>query len=476
MKKNDKSEKIVFISGNFNVIHPGHIRLFNFARTLGSSLVVGLYPDTCKNVYVSSSKRLAALQSLEMITYSYIMPGSLLDEIKKIRPDIVVKGMEHAKNKSVEDEFVDSYGGETIYSSGELWDSHLTESGHLRSNYKKIIHDTSYLIRRNINKSKLSAIVDKFQKLNVIVMGDLIIDQFINVEPIGMSREDATIVTTPIGSKLYLGGAGIVAKQVKASGCDTKFFSMTGSDHLRKFATSKLIESNISYSLYEDLNRPTTNKVRYQIDNKTLFRLSMLRHHPLDESVSNKIYSQVEKKLKSCDLLIFSDFSYGFLSLELVNKLIKLAKSLGVLVVADSQSSSQNGDLTKFIGADLATPTEYEARQSVSEYDVGLASIANNLISKLECKYLIITLGKDGLLIQNSVDKFATDQIEALNKNPVNVSGAGDVFLVLTSLALAVGASIWEAAYLGSVAAAVKVSRLENEPVLMSDILFELEK
>jgi bifunctional ADP-heptose synthase (sugar kinase/adenylyltransferase) len=89
----------------------------------------------------------------------------------------------------------------------------------------------------------------------------------------------------------------------------------------------------------------------------------------------------------------------------------------------------------------------------------------------------MLTLGRGGVLIQqpnNLSSPFITDKIEALNKNPVNISGAGDTMLACSSLALAAGATIWEAAYIGSIGSGIKISTPGNGPIGISEIKEEL--
>jgi rfaE bifunctional protein kinase chain/domain len=465
-----RKNKIIFISGNFNVIHPGHIRLFTFAKSLGGDLVVALFPDGSEGVYVPSMDRHASIRSLSVIKHSFILSTSLLEVIKSLKPDIVLKGGEHASEHNPERVVVESYGGEIIFASGESWESYFSFSDNFPSHRFYLTHDGDYLKRHNIKRSRLKSIIEKFSSLNIMVIGDTIVDEYISVEPIGMSREDVSIITTPIDSARYLGGAGVVAAQAAALGSNTNFFSMTGSDDLRGYVCDELNRKNISYILLKDTSRPTTLKTRYQCQNKTLFRLSKLRHHPINPQFAQDLYAQVESKLNGCNALIFSDFSYGFLGEDVVKLIIELANKLGILVVADSQSSSQIGNLAKFIGANLITPTEYEARQTLDNYAGGLAGLATALVAKLECDYAFITLGKEGLLVQDSRNDFATDNIKALNSNPINVSGAGDTLLAIATLALASGASIWEAAYLGSIGAGVKVSTAGNSPISIKEM------
>ena len=116
-------------------------------------------------------------------------------------------------------------------------------------------------------------------------------------------------------------------------------------------------------------------------------------------------------------------------------------------------------------------PTEYEIRQSLYNSDDGLVELANKLRNKINIKQLIITLGGDGAFLNlQSKEKIINDHIPALNKNPKNISGAGDAMLVYTSIALAFGANPCESTLIGSLAAAAQVSREGNKPVNVTEI------
>ena len=142
---------------------------------------------------------------------------------------------------------------------------------------------------------------------------------------------------------------------------------------------------------------------------------------------------------------------------------------------ADSQSSSQIGDISKFKDMTLVTPTEREIRLSLNDFESGLVVISDNLTKTTKTKYIFTTLGAEGLMIYNTnKDELLTDSVKSLATNVKDVSGAGDSLLTCSSMALCVGANIWESGYLGSMASAVQVSRVGNIPINKDDLLKEL--
>jgi bifunctional ADP-heptose synthase (sugar kinase/adenylyltransferase) len=148
-----------------------------------------------------------------------------------------------------------------------------------------------------------------------------------------------------------------------------------------------------------------------------------------------------------------------------------------VPMVADSQSSSQIGDISRFKGMLLVTPTEHEARLAVRDQSSGLTILADALYQKAEAKHVFVTLGAEGVLVyspENTENGLTTDQLPAFNTAPKDVSGGGDCLLICASLALAVGATVWESAYLGSLAAACHVGRIGNSPLSINEVLQEI--
>ena len=126
---------------------------------------------------------------------------------------------------------------------------------------------------------------------------------------------------------------------------------------------------------------------------------------------------------------------------------------------------------------ELLTPTEREARLAIRDSSAGLVVLAEALREKADARHVLVTLGSEGLLIHahdQEHDRRVTDRLPAFNTAPKDASGAGDSLLTCAAMALAVGADIWQAAYLGSVAAACQVSRVGNIPLTADELALEL--
>ena len=472
----DIKKPVVLISGQFNVIHPGHLRLMQFAKAFGGHLVVAVMSDRIagKDAHVPQDLRLIGVQSNTLIDDAFIADEDIGNVIERLRPDIVVKGKEHESKLNPELIALSSYGGRLVFSSGESIFStlDLIRREFRELDYRTIKYPDEFALRHGIDIEKLQSSLEKFAGLRVLVVGDVIVDEYITCQPIGMSQEDPTVVVTPVDSVRFIGGAGIVAAHATGLGATVTLISVTGRDAAQAFIETSLRGLGVEAHLFEDAIRPTTLKQRYRAKGKTLLRVSHLHETAIATQLQAEMFSQFETKVNEIDLLVFSDFNYGCLPTELVNKMIALARKKKIFVAADSQSSSQIGDISRFKGANLITPTEREARLSVRNREDGLVVLADALMRAMDVENILLKLGEEGLMVHTrGHGEWVTDRIEALNAQPKDVAGAGDSMLITSAMALASGATIWEAACLGSIAAAVQVGRVGNTPLTLAELL-----
>jgi rfaE bifunctional protein kinase chain/domain len=474
-----KNKSTVFVYGNFNVIHPGHLRLLNFAAECGDFLIVGVTRDNILGTIVPEDFRLEGVKAISLVDSAFLMDGPVEKFIVDLKPHVVVKGKEFEHRLNPEKKLIESYGGKLLFSSGEVRFSSLdllrreVDSTKFLALHKSI----EFSKRHGFSDNDLCSYIKKFPSLKIVVLGDLIVDEYITCDPMGMSQEDPTIVVTPIKNELFVGGSAIVAAHAKGLGAQVHYFSVVGQDEPATFALKSLQDQGINTCLIKDETRPTTLKQRFRAKGKTLLRVSHLRQHEIREELILEIKKQISSVLKDADLLVFSDFNYGVLPDNLVADICAACKENGVKMVADSQSSSQLGDISRFKDMLLITPTEHEARLAVRDNNSSLTVLAKDLQTKSNANNVFITLGSEGVFVhstQMNLTDLVDDQLHAFNSMPKDVSGAGDCLLVCSSMALVAGATIWESAYLGSVAAACQVGRVGNLPLTADELIQEL--
>ena len=464
------------VVGNFNVLHPGHVRLLKFAKSIANRLVVGVYDDDLagKSVAVHQDLRLEAVASIECVDEAKLVTNNLKSFLLSERPNFVVKGKEFENKFNIEQEILETFGGQLLFSSGEMNLKAIQEASDyigLQTSQKASIQ--KYLEKHGTRLSDINQLIEQFTNKNVCVIGDLIVDEYIDCFPLGMSQEEPTIVVSQTNSRKFVGGAGIVASHASQLGANVHLICVTGHDQERDFAARELDASGVRYHFFVDEARPTTVKQRFRSENRSLFRVSKLSQQAISTGRQQALYDHFAKIVKELDLLVFSDFNYGCLPQNLVQKIISLANENSVFIAADSQSSSQIGDISRFKEVQLITPTEREARIALQNHDDGLVVLSEKLMQKTKADAIILKLGSDGMIAQlrqGQEPSPITEQLEPLNRKPIDVSGAGDSVLITASLAMSAGASLWQASLIGNIAAFIQVGRIGNIPIRSSEL------
>ncbi len=163
--------KTIFVSGCFNVLHPGHMRLLRFAKEYGGRLVVAVESDSVAGsaAHVHEHLRLGCVQSIAWVDEAFIFDESLADLIARLRPSVIVKGKEHELCFNPELAALEQYGGVLVFSSGE---TRFSSFDLIRKEFqvfdsRSISLPTEYLARHGIDKSRLITVLKGFASLNV---------------------------------------------------------------------------------------------------------------------------------------------------------------------------------------------------------------------------------------------------------------------------------------------------------------------
>lgn len=485
------NKKIVFCQGHFNVIHPGHLRFLEFAKKQGDFLLVAiqgnnLISENVKDIFFDETERARGAASLEkidnVIIYNDLSINNLLSIIK---PDIYVMGEEFSKKTELIQDQIDileKNNGKIVFSSGQIdYNTSAFLSNDLLDLDKKNKEQLkAAILKQKINLDNLQNYLKKFKNLNLLVIGDSIVDQYIACDALGMSAEAPVLNIREIESKQFVGGAAVVSRHVKALGANCSFISTIGDDEPGKLIENELNADGIQTELIKEDGRQTIFKIRYMVGSQKLLRVSRLEDHHITKKTEDKIINYIENMPKKPDGIIISDFAYGIITPGLISRINDLSKKYGIKLYGDSQSSSQQGDISKFVGFDLITPTEKEARLALGDRYNGLEQIGTTILEKNKVKNLVITLAERGLVAfeNRSTDTLTlakSQHFPALTINPVDVVGAGDSLLTGFALSLCAGASLMEASIIASVVASIAVNKVGNIPVEINELSAKLK-
>lgn len=484
-----KNEQIAMCHGVFDLVHPGHIRHLVFAKQKVSKLIVSITSDIhVKKAelrpYVPQILRAENLAALEFVDFVIIDENETpIKNLKKIKPDFFVKGYEYVKNgenprTQEEIETLKSYDGQFLFTPGDYV---LSSSNIIENNRPDltVIKLKSLMEGENVSFKDIRETLRNFKNCEVLVVGDTIIDNYVNTSIIGNNAKTPTFSTKYINEENFVGGAAIIALHLKAAGAKVKFCSVLGNDSLGKFVKKELKKNKITDLTIIDNVRPTTEKKYFISGEDRLLKVDKVENSPISENLQKHIIKQIANHKKG--IVIFSDFRHGIFNQKSIQPFTK-AIHKGVYKVADSQVASRWGNILDFKNFDLITPNEKEVRFSLADQDTAIRPLASVLFEKSKCKVLMLKLGERGLMtvrrkiIGNDMRSFFV--MDAFEKNAVDPVGCGDALISYASLAMYVSKNPLIASILGSISAALLSLINGNIPIIKSDVekkLLQLE-
>ncbi len=482
-----RSKNVIMCHGNFDIVHPGHVRHLMFASSRADILIASLTCDAHitkgeNRPYVPEELRAINLSVLDMVDYVIIDYNSEpIKNINIIKPDFFAKGSDYITDgihpKTIEEKkLVESYGGEVIFTPGDIVFSStsiISEKPPVLK-YEKL---RTLLEAEKINFNLLYKVLENASKKEVLVLGDTIVDSYTETEMIGGQTKTPTISVRFVDKKNYVGGAGIVAKHIAASGGKVKFSTVLGDDDLRKYVEKDIKKNNIKLNTIIDTSRPTTNKNVITNGAYKLLKLDYLDNRAVNDNILEKLINEV--RIFSGDAIIFSDFRHGIFNARSIPKLIKAIPNK-VMKVADSQVASRWGNILEFQNFDLITPNEREARFSLGDQDSVIRPLAKDLYDKAKCKNLLLKLGEKGIIVyRESSDSSQLRSFFALDSfadNVVDPVGAGDAMLAYSTLSFLNSKNILVSAIIGLVAASLECEYDGNIPIKPENIRKRLKK
>lgn len=471
----------VICMGHFNVLHPGHFRFINFAASKGKQLGILLKGDqefkvSEKQYYFPEDERAEALSHISGISHIFTRGEKTIEEcLELIKPKFIVLGHEFERDRTAEInlmiERAGALGINVVYHSGDRNLNFISnfEEGQPVLSQQDVANKAFMRVcaRRNIDLASVVKAMSGFCSIRTLVIGDLIVDEFISSEPLGLSSEAPVVVVKEIKKRQYIGGAGVVASHVASMGANCHFLSVSGDDDQREYALQKLAEYKVQADIIIDKNRPTTFKTRYMAGKQKLFRVSRLMDTDINVELEDQLIQKIEELAPSLDNIIVSDFVYGVITSRVLAKLVEVSAQHNIRIFGDLQCSSQVGNVLKFQNFDMIFPTEKEARIAINNKDDGLEFVSQSVFERSKCSNLVIKLGENGLIAYSKAEGgfIESEHFPALSINPVDVSGAGDSVLAAISTAITSGMHILEAAALGCVVASCAVELLGNLPI-----------
>ncbi len=304
------------------------------------------------------------------------------------------------------------------------------------------------------------------RKPSVILIGDLMIDRYLWGRCDRISPEAPVPVIDIEKETKTLGGAGNVVSNLLALGCHVNLFSVIGDDKAGNELKEMLHEKGISLNgVITQSGRRTSNKTRVIATHQQVVRFDSETKSAISEETETRLIKSVIASLDEADLILFSDYGKGILTLRTCQDIITAARDKGKKVLIDPKGR----DYSKYRGAFLITPNRKEAGEATGLHLETLedAKEAGFILRReLNLDYTIITLSEEGMVVIHD----EMHHIPTKARQVYDVTGAGDTVLAALGYSIATGKTVDEAAYYANLAAAVVVGKIGAETASPEEI------
>lgn len=445
IKKNNKM--IGLCHGVFDLLHYGHYLHFEAAKKKCDFLFVSITSDKYikkgpNRPIHNENERLNFLKNLKNIDYVFIANSeSGVDSINLIKPNFYFKGNEYKNNfldktkKIFKEKFaVKKNKGKIIYTNEkEFSSSKIINQYGLALNEEQ--NNFLNQIKKTTNYNLIINSINKLRKDKILVVGDLVIDNYAYGQVLGKSGKEPHMVFKKDKEEFYLGGSSIIANHLSDFVNKINLISDCSSNNQIKKLLKEKLKKNINHNpIFLKKNFETSIKTRF-ID--TLTKYKLFGSYTLPDLQNKNFYNSLNKKLAKLimknEIIIVADYSNNFFNLSSLKKVRNSKKFISGMAQKNSNSSSFHTlkHLNKF---DLLCINEGELRSELRDNTNKIDYIAKKFLYKYKIKFLVITRGISGsILFDNKNNKYFCP---SFNSRPIDKIGAGDAMLAILSVLL----------------------------------------
>jgi bifunctional ADP-heptose synthase (sugar kinase/adenylyltransferase) len=390
--------------------------------------------------------------------------------IRLLKPCYYVKGQDY-KDRGAdvtgkihdEEAAVKSVGGELRFTDEVTFSS----TGLINQFFSVLSHEANGYLRGFRSKhdpAKISKSLDSLANMDVLIVGDAIIDDYTFCKALGMAIKAPIVSAREVSTERYAGGALAVANHVANFAKRVRLVTALGWEtDVRQFVSSGM-QKNVEVHVVERPEAPSIVKRRFieQFNNQKMLEISKLDDSPLGSDQEEKALGLVGKLSKKCDATLACDFGHGLMTPALVESVCELDG----FVAANAQTNSANygfNPVTRYRGVDYLCMDERELRLPLSDKFGPVEECVARMSDLTDCDRINVTLGKSGSLYYDDGDfhfapVFSSDIVDSV--------GAGDAVFAITSLLAAKNAPASTIPFVGNCVGAMKVRILGNkEPI-----------
>jgi rfaE bifunctional protein kinase chain/domain len=325
-----------------------------------------------------------------------------------------------------------------------------------------------------LSSARLNTLNKNFRNKKIAVIGDMMLDCYFWGDVKRISPEAPVPVVEVENEFFRFGGAANVALNIVKLGCKPLPVGIIGADTYGTIFTKLMKENKLSSEgILIDSSRPTTAKTRVIADKQHVVRIDKENKEYLNETMQSKLFSFIKKNIKKFDGIILQDYNKGVLTPGIIRNVIELANKNDVLITVDPKFNN----FFNYKRTTVFKPNRKEAEDVLGKKirtDKDISYAGKELLERLEAKYILLTLGADGIAIfeKNKEEK----RMPTKARKVADVSGAGDTVISTLTVALAAGANILEASYLANYAGGIVCEEVGIIPIEIDKLFSTVER
>ena len=319
-----------------------------------------------------------------------------------------------------------------------------------------------------LSPARARALVSALRGRRVLVVGDVMLDEFLWGRVSRISPEAPVPVVQVERESFHVGGAGNVAANVRALGGETALVGVVGRDAAGARVRDAVVAAGIAPRLVTHPERPTTVKTRIVAHHQQVVRADREDAGDVAGRPGAALLAALDEELPRCGALVVSDYQKGVVTAALLRRLLPLARRHRVPVLVDPKVKH----FALYRRVTLVTPNQLEAEQATGVRLVGDRAVdraGRAILRSLACRAALVTRGEHGMSLYERGR--APLHVEAAAREVFDVTGAGDTVIATIALAVAAGASLAEAAVLANAAAGVVVGKLGTAQATPAELL-----
>ncbi len=478
--KNLKSKKkiIGLAHGVFDVIHLGHLEHLKQAKSICDILFVSITIDKYVRKgpgrpYFKAIQRAQMLLGISCVNYVIINnKPTAVDLISTVKPNFYVKGPDYknknndiTKNIYKEEQILKKNYGKLYFTTGETFSSsniiNLTTEV-FSEKLKKIIYE----VKSKFNFATFLKDINKIKNKKILIIGETIIDQYNYVKYLDKAGKEDLIATLYLNKKIFYGGALATLKHLSEFCDNIDLITLVGKDFNKSkfFSLTNLNKKKIKIHEIIDEKSNTILKERFinEINLKKIFEVYKFNSENLSLENKNKLNKFIKNKIKQYDLVIVTDYGHGFIN-ENTIKLLDSAKFLSVNAQTNAANRGFNL-ISKYKRTNYCCIDLPEAKLASSinsnEYNI----LFKKLIKIVKTDFFTISLGKKGCVLMGKNKKII--EVPAFNERPIDTMGAGDAFLLISTLLFYLGYDTKTIGLISNLYASIKIKIVGHEEVI----------